>query len=189
MASRKGWPFLLLGCRLEQYSDRNRNEARRSTVGAADTDAIVTRLDESLKARAQRNLDAATDIPAEVILRAGGAPAVEPGARTIKTSAADRIGCKSHAQRQLIDHIARERGNVYAAAAAIEAKLVVGSFRAHRNRQQLRLVADHDRDVVASIGSCAQIARRERDSTGSTDLERIVSLTLCGWRGCCEPQD
>src|SRR5258706_10099746 len=189
MASLFGWPFLLLRCRLEQYSDCNRNEARRPTVGAADADAVVTRLDESLEARAQWNLDSAADIPAEVIFRAGGTAAVEPDARPIKTCASDRVGRKRHAQGQLIDHVSGERRNVYAATTARAAELIVRCLRAHGDRQQLRLVADYYRDVVASIGSSAQVARRKCDSTRSADLERIVSLTLRGWRGCSEPQD
>jgi len=74
MASLFGWPFLFLWCRLEHDSDGNRNEGRCVTAGA---NPVVTRLDESLEARAQRNLDAAADVPSEVILRAGGATPVE----------------------------------------------------------------------------------------------------------------
>ena len=74
MASRRGWPFLFLWYRLEHDSDGDGNEGRRVTAGA---NPVVTRLDEGLEARAQRNLDAATDVPSEVILRAGTATAVE----------------------------------------------------------------------------------------------------------------
>src|SRR5882672_485581 len=97
-------------CSLEEYAHGKRNEAGRSAVGAADLDAVVTRLDEGLEARAQRDLDAATDIPPEVILRAGTATTGEARARTIKTGPSDRVRREGHAQRKLVHQISRERG-------------------------------------------------------------------------------
>src|SRR6267142_791111 len=104
MASRRGWPFLFLLHCLEQDPDGQRNEAR---CAAARVDAVVARLDESLEARAQRNLDAATDVPSEVVVR---------------------------------------------------------GFRAQRYRHRLRPVADCDCDVVAGVGSSAEITCRECNS-------------------------
>src|SRR6267142_1467238 len=158
MASRRGWPFLFLLHCLEQDPDGQRNEAR---CAAAGVDAVVARLDESLEARAQRNLDAATDVPSEVILRAGAATTVEACAWTIQTDSPDRVGSKGHAQGQIILHVSGKRGNVYAPAAIRESELVVRGFRAQRYRHRLRHVADCDCDVVAGVGSSAEITCRE----------------------------
>ncbi len=186
MASREaGHSFFVLRC-LEHYSDGQGNEARGATAGV---DAVVARLDESLEARAQRNLDAATDIPPEVILGAGSATTVEACAWTIQTDSPDRVGSKGHAQGQVILHVSGERGNVYAPAAIRESELVVRGFRAQGYRHRLRLVADFDRDVVAGIGSSAQITCRECNPTCRADLEWIVTLTLRDWRRDGESQD
>src|SRR6267378_919610 len=161
MASLFGWPFLFLLRCLEHYPDGQRNEARGAT---ARVDAVVARLDESLEASAQRNLDATTDVPSEVILRAGAATTVEACAWTIQTDSPDRVGSKGHAQGQVILHVSGKGGNVYAPAAIRESELVIRGFRAQGKRHRLRPVADCDCDVVAGVGSSAEITCRECNS-------------------------
>src|SRR5258706_12275610 len=110
MARRRGWPFLFLLRRIEPDPDGQRNGARGAPAGV---DAVVARFDESLEARAQWNLDAATDVPSEVILRAGAATTVEACAWTIQTDSPDRVRSKGHAQGQVILHVSGKRRNVY----------------------------------------------------------------------------
>src|SRR5256714_11033051 len=160
--------------RLEHYSHGYGNKAERRAIAV---DAVVSSFDESLEACAQRNLDSAADVPAEVVLRPGVASA-QVRARPIETNATDCIRRERYPQRQLVLQVPGKGRNVDVAAAALEPKLVVCRFRAHRQRHQLRLVPHRYGDIVAGVGRVSEIARRERNPAGGADLGPIVTLRL-----------
>src|SRR2546423_10531682 len=127
MASLFGWPFLFLrDSGLEQYSDRHRNERQRRAVRVH---AVVSCFDERLEAAAKRNLDSATDVPAEVV-RGAGVPTAKVCARAIESHAANCVRRERHAERELIRQVAGERGDIDVAAATLETELIVCSFGA-----------------------------------------------------------